>query len=393
VLLRARQALFNEPAAIVTPVTSALAAALSLAASIDPAHVVRLLAAAIGVCAVIAAALVTRRLSGSDASGVLVFWILGACTFGAGAELAADLGPRWILDRTLARQWTAHDGTTGMLFLLMGVLCVTGVSAGRRISPGALACFAVAALASPAMLLLGGAAAVMGATVPARFRFFVMTALGTTLTFIAALHGTSDLAFALPFTLALLAGASFALAASCLRVPVRRRVQTAAVGVLVVTTMALLPRHAGALYLEHEVTARKALEISSAFDRGRWQIVAPLEQLAQTYGRGWFEEPAAFVARHAHRAGDPAFEFDAAVDDLFVFVERRPFKTFSTEASYVPFSALTDPSYRHYRSLAGRASLQAQLRTLCESYARTHQGASIYYQDEQITIYRFRPRR
>jgi hypothetical protein len=188
--------------------------------------------------------------------------------------------------------------------------------------------------------------------------------------------------------------ASFVLAARYLgrvtRVDLKPAWGPASAAALVALTIALLPRTAGALYLEHEITAIKTLEIASDFPRGRWLIVAPLEQLAQTYGRGWFEDPATFVAKNAPRAGDPSFAFDMAVDDLFVFVERRPFKTFAYEAADVPFSTLADASYRQYRSLAGRASLQAQVHALCEAYTRTHSDASIYYDDEQIRIYRFR---
>ena len=120
--------------------------------------------------------------------------------------------------------------------------------------------------------------------------------------------------------------------------------------------------------------------------------VAPVEQLAEAFGRGWYEEPSAFVDRYAQRVADPDFSFDFAVDDLLVFVEKRPFKTFAAEPPEVPFSRLADPSYRHYRSLAGRASLQARLFALCEAYGRSHHGASVYYDDEQLTIFRFRVR-
>jgi hypothetical protein len=392
VLLEARQALFNRPAGLTVSVTPALVAALSLATSLNPFHVVRLLAPGIGVAMVLAAALFAYRLSKSVPAAAAVSWILGACTFAFNADAPTSLGPLWVLDRTMLRQWTANDGTTGLLFLMLAGICITGVRRDcRHAAYGAAACLAVVALASPALLLLLVPAAV-AALVPRPVRFVTFSGLWTATAFYAASRGTSDLAFTLPAAVAFVVPAACALGAQYLGRATRIDLQPVAASALVLLTVPFLPHASGALYLEHEVTAMKTLEIASSFPRGRWLIVAPLEQLAETYGRGWFEEPATFLAENAHRSADPGFTFKLAVDDLFVFVERRPFKTFGSEAVDVPFSTLADPSYRQYRSLAGRASLQARLHAMCEAYARTHPSASIYYEDAQIRIYRFRIR-
>jgi hypothetical protein len=407
VLLQARQAMHNQPPGPLTPVTAALVAALSLATSINPLHVARLLGPAIGVGTVCAAAMLTYRLTRSAPAAAAALWILGGCTFALTADIPSEVGPAWILDRTLARHWTANDGTTALMFLLLAGIGLANFHAsphktGRIAAGGSAACLFVVALASPAVLLLAIPAA-LAALLPQRFRYFAIGAVWTAISVSAARNGASDLAFTLPVAVAFLVSATFVLAARYLgrltratpkpefpaRVLSALGWEAAAVGTLVLITLALLPHSAGALYLEHEITAAKTLEIASAFPRRRWLIVAPIEQLAQTYGRGWFEDPASFVAKNAPRAGDPAFAFNVAVDDLFVFVEHRPFKTFKSEAVHVPFSTLADPSYRQYRSLAGRASLQAQLHALCEAYMRTHADASIYYDDAQITIYRF----
>ena len=154
----------------------------------------------------------------------------------------------------------------------------------------------------------------------------------------------------------------------------------------------LLPHAPGGLFLEYPIAQAKTLEIAATLPRGQWLIVAPVEQLAEAYGRGWYEDPAAFVERHAARAADPAFTFDYSVNEVLVFVEKRPFKTFASEAHALPFATLADPTYRNYRSLAGRASLQARLLALCEAYASAHDGASVYYEDDDLVIYRFRLR-
>jgi hypothetical protein len=420
VLLQARQAMHNQPPGPLTPVTAALVAALSLATSINPLHVARLLGPAIGVGTVCAAAMLTYRLTRSAPAAAAVLWILGGCTFALTADVPSEVGPAWILDRTLARHWTANDGTTALMFLLLAGIGVANFPAHKTVriaAGGSAACLCVVALASPALLLLAIPAA-LAALLPQRFRYFAIGAVWTAISVAAARDGASDLAFTLPVAVVFLVTATFALAARSLgrlaraipksgaptrafrrssRRPERESKgalsalgwEAAAVLTLVLITLAMLPHSAGALYLEHEIAAAKTLEIASAFPRRRWLIVAPIEQLAQTYGRGWFEDPASFVAKNAPRAGDPTFAFNVAVDDLFVFVEHRPFKTFESEAVHVPFPTLADPSYRQYRSLAGRASLQAQLQTLCQAYMRTHADASIYYDDAQITIYRF----
>jgi hypothetical protein len=195
-----------------------------------------------------------------------------------------------------------------------------------------------------------------------------------------------------PVAIATAAGAGFAGLAALIRRLRPLGIDMAAAPVACVAMVVLMPRTPGAFFLEYPAAQAQTLEIASTLPRGKWLLVAPVEQLAEAYGRGWYEEPAAFVERYAARAAAPSFAFDSSVDDVLVLVEKRPFKTFRTEPASVPFSTLADPTYRHYRSLAGRASLQARLGALCEAYRRTHNGASIYYDDDDLTLYRFRLR-
>jgi hypothetical protein len=139
-------------------------------------------------------------------------------------------------------------------------------------------------------------------------------------------------------------------------------------------------------YLEYDVTARKTLEIAQQFPKKQWQIIAPTEQLASSYGYGWYQDLAEFVDKYQNNVNEPGFEFSFALTS-FIFVEKKPFATFEKEPLYVPFSTLTDTTYRHYRSLAGRASLEQQALTLCETYSKFHPEVKIYYEDEFIRIY------
>jgi hypothetical protein len=73
---------------------------------------------------------------------------------------------------------------------------------------------------------------------------------------------------------------------------------------------------------------------------------------------------------------------------LFVFVEKHPFQYFASEPKVVSFSILTDPTYRNYRSPAGRSSLEMATMRLCERYAEVH-PSRIFYEDQDLKIYQF----
>jgi hypothetical protein len=330
-VLAARQALFNAPADFV-PALSAIGTVLTTAASIHTLHIVRLLGPIIGVAIVIASAVLAGRLVRSRAAAVLTLAIAAAIT----------------------PHWSAGDAEIAVLFVLLGTLALS------MRTPAARHGF-VASAAAAAFALSG-----------------------------SPLAGT--LRIAIPVAGAIATGVTFSVLARLLRRARPLRLDAAAAPLACAALVVLLPHAPGGLFLEYPIAQAKTLEIASTLPRGQWLIVAPVEQLAEAYGRGWYEDPAAFVERHAARAGEPAFTFDYSVREVLVFVEKRPFKTFASEAHALPFATLADPTYRNYRSLAGRASLQARLRALCEAYARAHDGASVYYEDDVLAIYRFRLR-
>jgi hypothetical protein len=327
-VLAARQALFNTPDGFISAL-SAIGTVLTTAASIHTLHIVRLVGPIAGVALVIVSAVLAGRLTRSRAAAVVTV-----------AALAATIP-----------HWSAGDAEIAVLFAVLGTLALAMRTAAAR--HGCFACAAVVAVALP------------GSPLPETLRV------------------------ALPVAAAIAAGAGFAVLARFVR---RLRLDAVAAPLACATLIVLMPQAPGALFLEYPIAQAKTLEIASTLPRGQWLIVAPVEQLAEAYGRGWYEDPAAFVERHAARAGDPSFTFDYSMNEIMVFVEKRPFKTFSTEAHALPFATLMDPTYRNYRSLAGRASLQARLLALCQAYARTHEGASLYYEDDDLAIYRFRLR-
>jgi hypothetical protein len=143
-------------------------------------------------------------------------------------------------------------------------------------------------------------------------------------------------------------------------------------------------------FLEYEVAARKTQEIAYEFPRERWRIAAPIEQFSETIGFGSYEDLATFVGKYSNQASSPEFRFPDAPEDLFIYVEKKPFQMFSREPAFVPFAVLTDATYRAYRSPAGRASLESAALQLCESYRLHHSDLDVYFEDEQLRIYHLR---
>ena len=329
-LLAARQALFNAPDGFV-PALSALSAALGTAASLHTIHVLRLLGPVFGIAIVVTSGALVFRVTHRRSAAIVAL------------AIAAALTPAW----------SSGDIEIAIAFLLLGSL-----SLSYR-TPASHHGFAASVMA--AALALPGATA-------------------------------AGIALLLQTAAAVAAGCAFAWFVTLARRRMRLHAEPLAAPAACLALVLLLPESPRGLFLEYPAAQAQALEIASTMPRGRWLIVAPVEQLAESYGRGWFEEQAAFLERYAARAGEPRFTFDLAVDDVLVFVEKRPFKTFARETSGIRFATLSDPTYRNYRSLAGRASLQARLQALCEAYARTHEGASVYYADDDLIIYRFRLR-
>jgi hypothetical protein len=150
----------------------------------------------------------------------------------------------------------------------------------------------------------------------------------------------------------------------------------------------LLPIPGKLSYLEYEMAARKTLELRVRFPIKRWVIVAPVEQLAESYGAGWYEDLGLFVEKYASKVSNPDFNFRYSVPNLFILVEKRPLVSGLSESQMLPYSVLSDPTYSHYRSSAGRASLEFTALQMCETYRHLHEkDVAIYYEDQDLRIY------
>jgi len=116
-------------------------------------------------------------------------------------------------------------------------------------------------------------------------------------------------------------------------------------------------------------------------------VAAPVEQLAETLGLGGHEDLAGFVEKYRSQVSSPEFFFQDAREDLFIYVEKKPFQMFSREPETVSFSVLKDPVYRNYRSPGGRASLEAAAEQLCERYWQYHPNVDVFFENEDPRIY------
>jgi hypothetical protein len=197
-----------------------------------------------------------------------------------------------------------------------------------------------------------------------------------------------DLKLIFPITVVLFCGVFGQVFIYCLRFLLKDYSELLIATVVVAVTINFLPKEfkASNQYLEYEISVRKTLEIAKNFPKKQWLIIAPLEELAISYGNGWYEDLDSFVKKYQEKVKEDDFKFLFPLD-TFIFVEKKPFAFFKEEPKYVPFITLRDLSYKNYRSSVGRASLEQQAIMLCETYRGTHKEVKVYYEDEVLRIY------
>jgi hypothetical protein len=89
---------------------------------------------------------------------------------------------------------------------------------------------------------------------------------------------------------------------------------------------------------------------------------------------------------------DPAFQFEYPVNHLFIFIEKKPlfFDGIITpeygERDIEPLG--DDPFMQFYQDGDNRAIMEGRIWMLANAYAETHEGVSIYYEDDEFIIYR-----
>jgi hypothetical protein len=386
------------------PVFASVAAVLALLGAVDPMQVVRFLSPLLGVALVVTIGYGMYALMRNGVAALVSMLSLGTywftCTWGIPDHL-----PFWLqqylgilitqLNADLIRQWTGTDPELGALFLILAIIQLNRGLYQRYRSAwiGAGCCSAIVALAAPQLLLLA-VIGNLGLVISQRWTLGMIALGWLSLGLLAPLLNPSQLLqpflITLPIALSLLCGYVFAL--------LSRPFQliwgdlTSSIGLILIFAIVvnfLLPFSPNITYLEYDIVARETLALNSRFSAKQWMLIAPTEQLSETYGEAWYGDLAEFVDTYADQAQQPDFRFPFSIPDLFVFVEKHPFKTFQIEPSNISGESAFDPVYRNYRTLAGRSSLQFDAMELCEAYRQTHLDSSIEYEDNVLKVYHF----
>lgn len=403
-LLVTRQLLAkNYPELDYFPVFSVLAAIVSLLGSIEPMQTIRFLSPVMGVILVICVGYSLKIFTNNANSALVGMLTLGGYLFNW--QEAIDAEPLWLntiissLDRSLVRQWTGNELELGTIFLLLGLIYSFGSSDRHRKTVTFrinLLCVVVLIAISAPPLLIIAAIACIGTIGDKQLTLTAITLTWILLAIFAAIAWgkiiwMQSFLITLPIPLSLLSGLLFISVGNVSTKIFARRAEFFCLGLIVALTLNFwLPSSPKITYLEYDLAARKSLEIKRIFPAKTWTLVAPVEQLAEIYGSGWYEDLAAFVDLYRTKAKNPQFNFATAEQDLFIMVEKVPFVTFPNEPDILPDEILSDRTYRYYRSSAGRASLEYEALQVCEAYRSHHPRSSdIYYEDNELRIYHF----
>jgi hypothetical protein len=390
------------------PLFASVAAFLSALSGVHPVRVVHLLGAIFGTLLVLSIGYAIGRLTKNESATLVATYSLGAYLFVWTLPISIHLPivmQRWLgilrdnLGEGLVRSWAVSDLEVGAIFVVLALGCSTHlVRASERTEAliNICCCILLVAIVSPSLLLLvllGGFGTIFGR----QMALFTVSTSWVILALVAALPNSelpslSGILATLPIGLSLYMGMLSVATASAFRSLLGNWSAPVCLTVfLAISVNFCLPPPAQITYLEYDLAARKVLEIDRTFLPHQWTIVAPIEQFPQVYGRGWYQDAAQFTDKYHDFVGEPNFQLPITTP-LFVFVEKQPFAA-DKPAKAVLYSVSIDPTYRHYRSPSGRTKLSQAMLQLCETYRHQHPDSRIYYEDANLRIYQFSPRR
>jgi hypothetical protein len=390
------------------PIFPVLAAIISLLGSIEPMQVIRFLSPIIGTVLVLSVGYIVIILNKNAYAGLVSMFALGIYLF---TSQTNSLEIAWLnaivesLNSSLVRQWTGNELELGTIFLLLGLgYCwqsfqvdeITLLPFRKTIAfkVNLLCSIILVAITAPSLLIIFAIALIVAIADPK----LALTAIVLTWIMLAIFAVMSQgkliwlqsFLLTLPVALSLLVALLFIAISNFVKIFFPQRGEIFCLGIIFSLSINfLLPLAPSLIYVEYDMAARKSLEIKKLFPPHNWTLVAPVEQLTQIYGEGWYQDLALFVQQYADKANESEFNFPVSGEDLLIMVEKIPFVTFPHEADLLPNSVLSDLTYQYYRSSAGRASLEYEALQMCEAYSRHHAGSSIYYEDQELRIYHF----
>jgi hypothetical protein len=388
------------------PVFPSVTAFLTALSGVHPLQVIHLLGAIFGTLLVLSIGYTIRNSTKNGAAALAATYSLGAYLFTWNLPISGWLPigiQQWLsivkdnLNGGLIRSWAVSDLEVGAIFVILALGCSTHLfRSSERTAAGinTICCVLLVAAIAPSLLILVFFAG-FGLIFGRRMALFTLSTSWVLLGLLVAIPESNfplltGVFATLPIGLSLFVGMLFVAISSAGRLLLANWSAPVCLTIfLAITLNFCLPSVPQINYLEYDAAARKAIEIGHLLPRHTWTIVAPIDQLAQVYGHGWYQDLAEFVTKYQDRVADPNFHFPSQTS-LSVFAEKVPFTTDKPEFP-VPYSVLVDPTYRHYRSPSGRAQLAQATLKLCETYRQHHPDSQIYYEDEHLRIYQFSP--
>ncbi len=389
------------------PIFPSLVAFISALSGVYPLQVVNLLGAIFGTLLVLSIGYTVRCSTKSGAAALAATYSLGAYLFTFNLPISSwfPLGiQQWLgaiqdnVNSGLIRSWAVSDLEVGAVFVVLGLGCSTHIARSQQRTEAivnTVCCLLLVATIAPSLLLLSLFAG-FGLIFGRQMALFTLSMAWVMLGLLTAVPESNfpllqGIFTTLPIGLSLLVGLLFVAIAAVGRLLLASWAAPVCLMIFIATTLNFcLPPPPQINYLEYDAAARKAVEIGHILPHHQWTVVAPIEQLSQVYGRGWYEDLAKFTDKYKDRVAAADFRFPGATQ-LLVFVEKRPFNSDRRE-SPVGYSVLTDPTYRHYRSPSGRRQLAVATIQLCETYRQHHPDSRIYYEDDRLRIYQFAAR-
>jgi hypothetical protein len=400
-LLQARELLLNLSQIGRPFVFPSLITTTSLLSAVDPMQVTRFLSPLMGILFVLALGLFLQACMRVRLASIVAMYCLGAAAcpplveqqMPAATSVLQKLGGLFALSSPAAMRG-GTEFELGVVFALLGLafLAEWSRNPNRDLLVDAACCVLLTGLVSTLLLQLLAITAVFVLLRPWLAPVvFVLCCYGLAAYALlsSGAGNASELFPALPLAAAMAVGCLLAAIFITLRLELRKDAQRVLlVACLVLAVAWFTPHRLSSQPLEYEAAARQTQEIAQKFSAQKWVVVAPVEQLPETLGFGGYEDLATFVEKYRAHVSSPEFHFSGMPQDVFIYVETRPFQMFSQEPLAVSFAVLTDSTYRSYRSPAGRASLEFEAWQLCENYRQYHSDMEVYFQDDHLLIYR-----
>jgi len=172
----------------------------------------------------------------------------------------------------------------------------------------------------------------------------------------------------------------------------KRLIQVISIALCLVTIYGFTPGKIKVRFQEYDAAAENYLSISSKFPIFDWTIISPTEQFQQVMGRGWHQEILRFVQEfNLEQARDPQFIIPIPTQHIFFYTEKKPLylgrEVTAEDAERALEPEGENPFDQYYLNADQRAIIEAKAIRWMEAYRKSHQGVSIFYEDDNLKIY------